>query len=619
LSSLISLTQEIRRSARQLKKYFDSGRLDNELEAKFRNLQNVVGAYLMGIFSGVGFLAYSVFNLRRSFGIVDVTHSKYSAMIVVAVSVVYACIAFILLLERGSINFRYKVMIAMCYFATMSISLTNLVRPDVRADGDVIAFVSSLLIVAFLARFNHRTCILWLLISVAVFYLVKSVLYYYGSGEYGILSKGGIVSFDRAKVNIQVAIAAVFAYAMARINESRDRQLFMREHRLAQSAEERLHLLQAIGHDLRQPMTAISLHCDLARNAFVTKNSEAFTRSIDVVQKNVSAVNLELTELTELAAVAENSEDASVPVSVGAILQRLYASYSPRSNQAGVDLYISLPNDVSSQYAFSNEAVLSRVFGNILNNALKFTELKDAAQLRAVSIDFAFNETTLKVSISDTGIGIAEEHLTSIWAPFFQVDNPERNRERGFGLGLAHVQASLNQLTGHTIALKSTLGVGTTFEISLPRANAVDIPTLQPVVPPRHIADHALEGSLIMIVEDDAVLREAISDGLQLAGARTVSAATIASASSVLTALEVEPDLVMIDYRLPDGTGRDFMETVIEKLGTRANGGPALVCLSGEHISALKLDGIEGLKLIRKPIDLPSLVESLRQHLNLNT
>jgi two-component system, sensor histidine kinase len=186
-------------------------------------------------------------------------------------------------------------------------------------------------------------------------------------------------------------------------------------------------------------------------------------------------------------------------------------------------------------------------------------------------------------------------------------------------LGLAHVQASLDQLAGHSIALQSTLGVGTTFEISLPRANAADIPLAPVAAVPSDVVAHALEGHLIMVVEDDAILREALADGLQLAGARVVRAATIASAKSFLTALEVEPDLVMIDYRLPDGTGRDFMEIVIEKLGTRANGGPALVCLSGEHISALKLDGIEGLKLIRKPIDLPSLVESLRQHLHLNT
>jgi signal transduction histidine kinase len=594
------------------------GHLD---ESKFRAQQVEVSCTILGFASGAGFIAYMIFGILDLFGLQGFTHSSKSGVVRTLLSCYLAVTCYLLLFKSNINKNRPLVALSFVYVLGFMILIVDMFRPANRLGQDVTVVVSTILCIAGASRLPHDKASVWLCTLLGSYFVVQFFFF-------GVLSDSDIVIFGadskRQKGQIfqsymQIVQAACFAYLIFRVIEARERVLFLREQQLIKSAEDRLHLLQGIGHDLRQPMTAISLHCDLARNAYMTKNIEAFTHSVDVVQKNVSAVSLELTQLTELAAAAENSASKAATISVGAILQRLYESNLPRSNQAGVDLHISLPNDMSYQYAVSDEAVLSRVFGNILNNALKFTELKDATQLRSVSIDLSADETTLKVSISDTGIGIAEEHLTKIWAPFFQVDNPERNRELGFGLGLAHVQASLNQLAGHTISLQSKLGVGTTFEISMPRANVADIPLLPTVRLPSDIIDHALAGSLIMIVEDDAVLREAISDGLQLAGARIVSAATIASASLVLTALEVEPDLVMIDYRLPDGTGRDFMETVIEKLGTRANGGPALVCLSGEHISALKLDGIEGLKLIRKPIDLPSLVESLRQHLNLNT
>jgi signal transduction histidine kinase/CheY-like chemotaxis protein len=614
---LRSVFNRLQQLGRTLRVHLNIDHFETDLENDFRLAQQKVSSYFVGIFSGCAFLAYSIFNFRRALGISDLTHTAASKALAYGLGFCFAYAAFVLLFSQKDDKFRNRITVGMCYFAGLSIPILNLFRPNIRADGDTIAFITTILALASISKFIHRQAIVWLMSVILAFLLSKKFSSLLNSGNSNTLQILGDPAFDPVKLNIHVAVTMLFAYFIFRLNESRDRQLFIREHRIAQSAAERLHLLQAIGHDLRQPMTAINLHCDLARNAFATKNTEAFIRSIDVVQQNVSAVNLELTQLTELAAAAENSENKAAPVAVGVILQRLYVSNLPRADLAGIDLHINLPKESALSYALSDEAVLSRVFGNILNNAIKFTELKKATELRSVSIDLLTDENCVKVLISDTGIGIAEEHLNSIWAPFFQVNNPERNREHGFGLGLAHVQASLNQLTGHAVLLRSTLGIGTTFEISMPRANALDIPLLPAPSLASDVSVQALQGSLILVVEDDSVLREALADGLQLAGARVVTAATIAIANVVLASLEVEPDLVMVDYRLPDGNGRDFLETVIEKLGARASGGPALACLSGEHISALKLDGLPGLKLIRKPIDLPSLVEKLRHHLEL--
>jgi signal transduction histidine kinase/CheY-like chemotaxis protein len=588
-------------------------------ESKFKAQQVEVSCTILGLASGAGFLAYMVFAVVDLFGLQGMTHSPQSAVVRTLLSSYFGITCYLLLFKSNMKHNRPVVALSFVYAIGFVILIVDLFRPANRLGQDVTVVVSTILCIAGSSRLPHGRASVWLATFLGGYFIVQFFFFGYFSGPESL-----IIEVDKKRLTgqivqsyIQIIQAACFAYLIFRVIEARERVLYLREQQLTRCAEDRLHLLQGIGHDLRQPMTAINLHCDLARNAFATKNTEAFIRSIDVVQQNVSAVNLELTQLTELAAAAENSENKAAPVAVGVILQRLYVSNLPRADLAGIDLHINLPKESALSYALSDEAVLSRVFGNILNNAIKFTELKKATELRSVSIDLLTDENCVKVLISDTGIGIAQEHLTSIWAPFFQVNNPERNREHGFGLGLAHVQASLNQLSGHAVSLESTLGVGTTFKISMPLANASDIPLLPVPSSASEVSGQALQGSLILVVEDDSVLREALADGLQLAGARVMTAATIAIANVVLASLEVEPDLVMVDYRLPDGNGRDFLETVIEKLGARASGGPALACLSGEHISALKLDGLPGLKLIRKPIDLSSLVEKLRHHLEL--
>ena len=109
---------------------------------------------------------------------------------------------------------------------------------------------------------------------------------------------------------------------------------------------------------------------------------------------------------------------------------------------------------------------LSRVVGNLLGNAIKFTERG------SVRLEAGLNgEGWADVHVSDTGLGIAPEHQRHIFDEFFQLGNPERDRNKGTGLGLAICKRLVDAMGGR-IAVHSTPGVGSTFTVSLPPAGA---------------------------------------------------------------------------------------------------------------------------------------------------
>jgi signal transduction histidine kinase/ActR/RegA family two-component response regulator len=597
-------------------------------EEKFRVAQDISSIRFIGTLGLFACMGFSLMTLRRFFGALDSTHTLQSSVVAAGAGMTLGFVSAYVLFGKCRFEVRKFIAIAIYFFAGLSIPLINCFRLDVRFDGDAIAFAIVLASVSSI-RLSHRCALIWLAFTLSAYFGVQFWMFIHDIGPYQIdsLQKGGAI-FDPAKINIQIFLVAMFSYFVFRFNEARERRLFERESKVAKSAQERLHLLQSIGHDLRQPMTAISLHCGLAKGAFLDKNQEQLDLSLNVVAESLDVMNAELTQITEIAEGGSSGSFANQVVNFTQILSRLHEAFSARALSEHIRFSLETPEVNFRVDVFSDPIQLRKVVTNLLSNAFKYAKPFNAGIERTIALNLSYTSSSVRLEVKDSGIGIDAENLLHIWEPFFQVGNPERNRERGFGLGLAHVKSAVDQLPGHSIRVTSSIGIGTTFVLEMPLVTASDdlvVLDPNPIVETRGYSEPAdvmkadISGVLVFILEDDAVLRLALVQALQQAGTLTSAASDLRSARELYMSMELIPDVLIVDHRLPDGSGRDFILDINRHAVEFGLTAPPVIYLTGEHSSALKLDDLGNVTLLRKPTDIQTLLRTIASLVNVST
>jgi CheY-like chemotaxis protein len=213
----------------------------------------------------------------------------------------------------------------------------------------------------------------------------------------------------------------------------------------------------------------------------------------------------------------------------------------------------------------------------------------------------------LRVQVRDSGIGIAEEHQKKVFEEFYQIENPERDRNKGLGLGLSIVERSC-KLLNHGLQLRSALGCGSTFTVLVPvgQADAISVAAAAPE--PAKLQD--IHGMRVMLIEDDELGRAALKGLLQSWGCVVVEACT-ASAALERWDPRLLPDFILTDYRLLGAqNGVDAVRSLRE---AAARDVPACV-ISGDTAEDVKeLINTAGLLLLQKPVK-PAKLRSVLRH-----
>jgi two-component system cell cycle sensor histidine kinase/response regulator CckA len=198
--------------------------------------------------------------------------------------------------------------------------------------------------------------------------------------------------------------------------------------------------------------------------------------------------------------------------------------------------------------------------------------------------------------VKDTGVGIAPQHQARIFEPFFTT----KQDQGGTGLGLAQVYGILQQ-HGGVIELESTPGKGTTFRIFLPRSNQDILLEAQP----SPVSRHQGEGELVLIVEDDQGLSNALRDTYQDAGYQVVSARGGKRGLEIIQQEGVKISLVISDIMIPELDGIDMIQRARESF-------PDLRCIfitgHTDQISRIDLDGDSNTRLLVKPFTMQDLL-----------
>jgi OmpR-family two-component system manganese-sensing sensor histidine kinase len=211
-------------------------------------------------------------------------------------------------------------------------------------------------------------------------------------------------------------------------------------------------------HELRSPLMAIK------SNAAVALKYSAGIRETDREKFEVIAnATGQMTRLAEdLLLLARSDRVTALPrssVNVNVILDKLIQQYQSKAQAREINLSIDLNSSLS---VTGNSEQLTRLFSNLIENALQYTLSQGVVDIKANRAG-----SSLSVTIQDTGVGIAPEHLEKVFERFWRAEQSRSYWEGGSGLGLAIARA-IAQNHGGSITVKSQLGIGSCFTVCLP-------------------------------------------------------------------------------------------------------------------------------------------------------
>jgi PAS domain S-box-containing protein len=263
---------------------------------------------------------------------------------------------------------------------------------------------------------------------------------------------------------------AVAAFVDITAQKELQRELDARRREAEEGSVRKTRFLAAVSHDIRTPANAISLLAELIRRTASNPAmaSEVPTLAEELHGSAMSLVNL-LGDVLDVARFDSGKIDIQESeFSLGDLLAEEFRRLQPLAREKGVAMEYAPPPEPI--YLRADRIKLSRVVGNLLGNAIKFTERG------SVRVDASRTAAGwAQVCVTDTGVGIAPEHQANIFDEFFQLRNPERDRNKGTGLGLTICKRLVDAMGG-TIAVRSTPGAGSTFTVAVPSAGALPSP-----------------------------------------------------------------------------------------------------------------------------------------------
>ncbi|MDB5514888.1 MAG: integral rane sensor hybrid histidine kinase, partial [Tardiphaga sp.] len=233
--------------------------------------------------------------------------------------------------------------------------------------------------------------------------------------------------------------------------------------------------------------------------------------------------------------------------------------------------------------------LMERILRNLISNAVRYTDKGK------ILVGCRRRGGAIWVEVWDTGVGIPGAERERVFEEYVQLQNPERDRTRGLGLGLAIVRR-LGVLLSCELELRSQPGRGSCFRIAMPLAEAA------PLSPPAAFEPAAADTGLglILVIDDEAPIRDGMRSLLAGWGYQVITAGSGAQMLANLAPCAKRPDLIICDYRLRDGeNGID----VIAALQSECNEAIPAMLITGDTAEDRLIEAqASGYLLLHKPV-----------------
>ena len=305
-----------------------------------------------------------------------------------------------------------------------------------------------------------------------------------------------------------------------------------------QASLDKSRFLAAASHDLRQPLHALSFFGSTLEKRMVHSVDQPLIfnmmRSIEALDRSFNAI----LDVSKLDAQAVEPRAQAFPLRD--LFRRLQMSFGGQAEAAGLQLRFK----PGGKIVRSDPQLLERALANLIHNALTY------CREGGVVVVARNWRGGINVEVWDTGIGIPEAELPKIFAEFYQVANPERDRNKGLGIGLAIV-SRLTLLLGHRLTVQSRVGRGSLFRIWIKGSDLEDISefTVGSETVPTRIDDTCT----ILFLDDEEAIRTSVSEQLRHWGYTVLAAATMDEARRAVLNHESTIDIIISDLRLRGG------------------------------------------------------------------
>ena len=352
--------------------------------------------------------------------------------------------------------------------------------------------------------------------------------------------------------------------------------------------------LAAASHDLRQPIHAQGLFLEVLGQTQLTPHQAdvlASARSASMASSDMLNTLLDFSRIE--AGVVEPLKAA---FSLQTLLNKIENDLAPQADNKGL-VYRTRETSVTID---SDAALVELILRNLVSNAIRYTDsggVLVGCRLRVIGA-----VAHAVVEVWDTGIGIAPENCDEVFKEFHQLGNPERDRRKGLGLGLA-IADGLSKALDHRLVLASRLGKGSVFKLVLPV-------TFKPAGHSGMAAAPAmasLQGQHVLVIDDDDSVLQGMAQLLQGWGC------SVATANSISAALEQArrqaPQAVVSDYRLrSQHTGAQAISAVRLLLGYNV----AALMVTGDTAPERLREALgSGVPLLHKPVAPEQLYSAL--------
>lgn len=562
--------------------------LDNEYE-----FQQDLGSAKLKILRESTILCTVLF---AAFGILDfwtIPSHVYEVIIIRSVVVIFNLILIYLTLSsyQSKVISHYTVITCTAY-AFWSVSIEGMILLATPTDPARYTYYTGLIMVlaslfswTYLTRRNAAilaTCVISVYIGFAIFFQEMA-----DSSQFPFLISN---CFFLVGANVIGAYSQHTRDQFARDSFRRKQELAHELQNTADANTAKSKFLAAASHDLRQPIHAQGLFLDVLARTELTPHQTALLNNA----RSASAASSDM--LNALLDFSRIEAGVIEPQIVACNLQRIFHKIendlAPMADAKNI-VYRSRDTFCIVQ---TDPILLELILRNLVSNAIRYT------QKGGVLVACRRHHNNADIEVWDTGIGIKQEDQKSVFREFHQLGNPERDRQKGMGLGLA-IADGLARTMEHGLTLSSTPGRGSVFRLTLPLAtnDALSEKVESP------LDSSILENVRVLVIDDDEAVRLAMLHLLQAWGCLCEAAGSIDEALNLAQANP--PDLIISDYRLRDNrTGVEAISLLRSLINKSL---PALLITGDTASERLREAKASGLPILHKPVLASQLYQKL--------
>jgi signal transduction histidine kinase/DNA-binding NarL/FixJ family response regulator len=405
--------------------------------------------------------------------------------------------------------------------------------------------------------------------------------------------------------------AGVFAFWLSRgmmKHREREQELTAAKLQAERNSQEKTVFLANMSHEIRTPMNAILGFSELLEGDLREPRHRQYLQSIRTSATSMLQMINDILDMSKVeAGVLELHPE---PTDVRELCSFLHTLFAEPAARKGIKLECKVPENLPHALLL-DRLRLRQIMVNLVGNAVRFTD-KGGIQIRMRRVpETACSHITLIIEVQDSGVGIPKDRLEAIFKPFVQAGAHHDKERQGTGLGLAIVKR-LTEMMGGTVSATSALGEGSSFRLEFPNvAVSARLPATAKVESRQEVNFNELRPSRFLVVDDNQTNCDLI-EGM-LAGSHHERIYCTNGAEAVARAAEIQPDVILMDIRMPGMSGREALAEIREIKGLELT---PIIAVTASSLIPEEIELRERFNgYVRKPFSRRDLFDELAQFL----